>query len=273
LRGAEAEDIPGLCLAVFGSVSPVLFDPDTDTDPDPESHTHSLTHIPTHAFPWACVMFCGAAGTPLPYSRFALFLIHCAQRLSAFSFSVFSFSLQRGRPTRFAHSPPHSPYAFRLSCRRPMIKGNRCRRTARGRATASPPRRRLLDHGNHRNRDRYRYRNRKNGNFEPCRITWTFWSLTPLRGAEAEDIPGLCLAVFGSVSPVLFDPDTDTDPDPDSHTHSLTHTHTHTRFPMGMRHAPSFPVPYVSPMSSQPYCKVLSRNVPFFYSTARLPSD
>jgi hypothetical protein len=55
LRGAEAEDIPGLCLAVFGSVSPVLFDPDTDTDPDPESHTHSLTHIPTHAFPWACV--------------------------------------------------------------------------------------------------------------------------------------------------------------------------------------------------------------------------
>jgi hypothetical protein len=66
-KGAEAEDMPGLCLAVFGSVSPVLFDPDTDTDPDPDSHTHALTHIPTHAFPSACVMICGAAGTPLPY--------------------------------------------------------------------------------------------------------------------------------------------------------------------------------------------------------------
>jgi hypothetical protein len=53
---------------------------------------------------------------------------------------------------------------------------------AKHRAAASPPRRRLLDQGNHRNRDRYR--NRKNGTFEPYRITWTFWSLTPLRGSE-----------------------------------------------------------------------------------------
>ena len=37
------------------------FDPDTDTDPDPDSHTH------TRAFPWAFVLICGAAGTPLPY--------------------------------------------------------------------------------------------------------------------------------------------------------------------------------------------------------------
>ncbi len=42
---------------------PVLFDPDTDPDPDPDSHTR----IPTHAFPLAFVMICGAAGTPLPY--------------------------------------------------------------------------------------------------------------------------------------------------------------------------------------------------------------
>ena len=164
---------------------------------------------------------------------------------------------------------------------------------AKHRAAASPPRRRLLDQGNHRNRDRYR--NRKNGTFEPYRITWTFWSLTPLRGsecvaklmkargkrysarrrfftyetlnptemnheghedheeivfvlfvlfvailkkgAEAEDMPGLCLAVFGSVSPVLFDPDTETDPD--SHlcystpipTPTPIHTHTHSHTP------------------------------------------
>jgi hypothetical protein len=58
------------------------------------------------------------------------------------------------------------------------------------------------------------------------------------KGAEAEDLRGLCLAVFGSVSPVLFDPDTDTDTDPDSHlcystpipipTPTPIHTHTHT---------------------------------------------
>jgi hypothetical protein len=66
-EGAEAEDMPVLSLAVFGSVSPVLFDPDTETDPDPDAQTHTPTHTHTHASPWAFVMFCGAAGTPLPY--------------------------------------------------------------------------------------------------------------------------------------------------------------------------------------------------------------
>jgi hypothetical protein len=79
----------------------------------------SLMTLSLRAFSWAYAIFLRRGGDAVALPRFALFLIHCAQRLSVFSLSVFSFSLRRGRrrPTSlraFPDSLRAAPFSFQL---------------------------------------------------------------------------------------------------------------------------------------------------------------